>query len=264
MEKTPKVNIITENGSWILRRIAQELSSIGTVSTKPIEGFDIYYFVNYALARKFGKQNGINVGFFTHKDEEYIDNWIESEKICDIGVYMADRYKPECKITAKIYPTGLDYIGLNPRLKVGLAGRIYKNGRKGDDWIADLVKIKGLEWYALGDDSWEKLGDIKSMKWQSDKQAKMFYEFIDVLVCASTLEGGPVPIVEAIKCGTPVISRACGNYEIWSKNTAIVKTQKEMRVELERMRDAKLERYDLTCKDWNWFRNEHIRLFNNV
>ena len=254
-----KVNIVTKGG-WILERMAEEVAKNGyTISDKTDPKADINLYFNYALVDDV-KTRGIKVGYFTHEEPEQIKAWEKAEKLCVAGVYMAEQYKPDCKYTRQIYPTGLDVSGLNPRLKVGVVGRMYKNGRKGEDWIKNLMKIGGTEWYALGDDSWSKLGKIKIMAWQSDRQARMFYEFIDVLVCASKIEGGPVPVIEAIKCGTPVISTACGNYEIWSQNAVIVGSEMEMDIKLQRMRDAKLERFALTCRDWDWFAKQH-RLF---
>lgn len=258
------INIVTEKGNWILKRMAEEVAKNGwVISDKTDPEARINYYINYALAVDTPPTEGLKAGYFTHIDPDYIDTWKKAEEICDMGIYMAEQYKPECKHTKKIYPTGLDYIGLNPKLKVGIAGRIYENGRKGEDWIKNLMKIDNTEWYALGDDSWEKLGEIKTGVWQSDEQARTFYEFIDVLICASKIEGGPVPIIEAIKCGTPVISTACGNYEEWSQNAVIVKDEMEMNVELQRMRDAKLERWALTNRDWGWFAEQHKLFFES-
>ena len=251
-----KVNIVVRGG-WILGRMAKEVARNGyKITDKTDPKADINLYFNYALVDDI-ETKGIKVGYFTHKEPEQLEAWEKAEKLCDAGIYMAKQYQPDCTYTKQIYPTGLNYNGLNSNLKVGIAGRMYKNGRKGEDWIKNLIKIDYTDWFALGDNSWEELGDIQAMKWQSDEQAKKFYEFIDVLVCTSQLEGGPVPIIEAIKCGTPVISTACGNLELWFRNAIIIEDETEMDVELQKMRDAKLERYVLSSHDWNWFTKEH-------
>jgi glycosyltransferase involved in cell wall biosynthesis len=258
MEKT--LNIVN-SGGWVLQRIAKELEKNGwTVSTEPIKGFDIYYFVNYALARKFGKQDGINAGFFTHKDEEYLDNWTKSEKICDIGVYMADRYKPDCKITAKIFPTGLE-VESRP-LQIGVVGRLYANGRKGEQEIECLATVHKVK--VLGDDSWKKIGITDITKWESDKQAGEWYKSIDVLYCASNLEGGPIPVMEAIKLGVPVIVGDIGNIEEWNELVYIGIEPKDRIRLLNDFALKNFKRNQLRKKGWDWFREEHIRLFENV
>lgn len=48
-----------------------------------------------------------------------------------------------------------------------------------------------------------------------DHELVDFYSALDVFLCHSTVEGGPLPVIEALACGTPVISTDVGQVSEW-------------------------------------------------
>ena len=49
----------------------------------------------------------------------------------------------------------------------------------------------------------------------SDEEVRRFYGALDVFVSHSIVEGGPLPVVESLACGTPVVSTDVGQVRDW-------------------------------------------------
>lgn len=260
------INIVTEQGSWILKRMANELASHNgwKVSTLTDPKSNNYY-MNYALAVGSIPCNGFKAGYFTHKEPDKLSEWQEAERVCKYGIYMANRYKPNCEKTAKIFPTGLH--NTTRPLTVGFVGRLYSSGRKGEAEIKRVIEasndlLQGIRFKALGNDSWNKLG-VKWEEWQSDEQARNWYNSIDVLYVASRLEGGPVPVMEAVKLGKDVIVGDIGNIEEWKELVYIGNSEIERVKHLYSLWHKRKRRIDLCNKDWKWFADEHKEILEN-
>lgn len=85
---------------------------------------------------------------------------------------------------------------------VGLSGFTYKTKRKGEDLVAAALRSvvgRRVEWRASGA-GWPLLK--KRYSWADMPR---FYQGLDVLVCPSRVEGGPMPVLEALSCGVPVV-----------------------------------------------------------
>lgn len=90
----------------------------------------------------------------------------------------------------------------NRRLVCGLSGYTYTNKRKGEDMVRGLLgskTAKGVEWRASGR-GWPV--PTTRYPWKS---MPSFYQSLDVLVCTSRVEGGPMPPLEALACGVSVV-----------------------------------------------------------
>jgi hypothetical protein len=100
-----------------------------------------------------------------------------------------------------------DHFVLAPREKrsrpvCGFSGYTYVNKRKGEDLARGVIESKigqRVEWRASGR-GWPV--PTKRYAW-TDMPG--FYQGLDVLVCTSRVEGGPLPPLEALACGTPVV-----------------------------------------------------------
>lgn len=113
-------------------------------------------------------------------------------------------------IDAYLTPLGYDPSLFYPRERyseekfvVGFVGDPYRHGT-----------TKGFHDFVL-----PALGQFSDIKFQmalcGDSQLpyhkmREFYSSIDVLVCMSETESGPMPVIESMACGTPVISTAVG------------------------------------------------------
>ena len=181
---------------------------------------------------------------------------------------MADQYAPKTELKRKIFPSGLEVTLDSPKLTIGVSGRVYESERKGDQSIKDVDnEMKGdIEWKFMGS-GWNELdlqNEYTQQDWESDDSAKKFYEGIDVLLCLATLEGGPVPNLEAVKCGVPVVSTKVGNVEEWGKLSYVVNSPKEAIKELQMLAERKKIRYTLCQKNWDWFAEEHRTFFEEI
>lgn len=263
------VRIITKGG-WILQRIAKEVAkqTNAKISDKSDLNADINYFVNYALLTK---KTPNAVAYFTHQEGKLMKVWKRAESLCKGAVYIADRYTPNVRHTKKIYPTGFDYSAVEPVLKVGVVGRIYPSGRKGEDDVLKIDKafsVGDIEWHFMGSgwDNFEYKNKATFTDWQSDQQAIKFYKNIDVLLCTSKIEGGPIPVLEAIKVGTFVISYDVGNVEEWGTacDVAIVGDFSKMIYMLKALGARKLRRHSLCQRTWEDFGKRHLRFFKQL
>ncbi len=90
----------------------------------------------------------------------------------------------------------------NTRPVIGLSGYTYGNGRKGENVIRATLgsKVAGrVEWRASGR-GWPV--PTRGYTWA---EMPSFYQGLDVLVCPSLVEGGPMPVLEALSCGVRVV-----------------------------------------------------------
>jgi len=263
-----KVHIVTEGG-WILRRIADELKdNLGwSISSEIDPKADINYFVNYALLKE--KCPTDVVAFFTHRDPGLIKEWKRAENLCNVAVYMCDQHSPDMDFSLKLPVTGSDY-KIGEEFIIGISGRPYKDGRKGDEIYKRLdLRLNSslpITWKVMGN-GWEEIftkRPLETIEWKSDEEAIEFYKSLDVLLTLSNLEGGPVCNFEAMKLGVPIISTPVGGVEFWGKHATIVNGTGDAMEALLEMIHSKEERIQLSEMNWEWFANEHEKFFKEL
>lgn len=83
---------------------------------------------------------------------------------------------------------------------VGFSGFRYKSGRKGEDLAGQLVQdFDNLSYMASGR-GWPCKTTL--YRWED---MPSFYRGLDIFVCTSLVEGGPMTTLEALACGVPVV-----------------------------------------------------------
>lgn len=185
---------------WILRRIAKSFQRniLGSsISDIPDYSADVNVYVN---AQLFRHHTACDIGFFTHREHD----GPEASRFDELAEAM-DGCIAMCTRTAALLPpekttiiqVGPDNCFSKKAIVLGIVGREYASGRKRYDWIADLRAIPGIEVrFTNGKIPWRKMPG--------------FYRKIDYLLILSDNEGGPIPLLEALRMGVPVISSNVG------------------------------------------------------
>lgn len=222
-----KINITTDKRNenadfqWILRRSAEELRDNieGVVLNENDLPSDISYFINYAYYRP---REGISIAHFTHLEESDFHNFRNIFKNVMTQVEFATC---TCDITRDILKDGgIEHIykipyGCDSRVEkkvlFGVVGSTKPTGRKGEHLVREMVKERfdvaawGKGWACKQlHNTWGGLLD--------------FYKSIDYLIVTATIEGGPVPVIDAINAGVPVIAPNVG----WCWEYPVIRYQK--------------------------------------
>ncbi|EAR07917.1 glycosyltransferase [Reinekea blandensis] len=269
---TVKLRIVTEKPGWIMHRkgleIAKRLSDSRINEDFP--DANIHYYINYGYFNKRPK-HGLVVANFTHFDESlHADKWVAVAKEVDHCVAVSEeaannlrRFNiPDEKIS--VIKVGAD-VSFKPKMTVGIVGRVYNGGRKGEHLVKALTNdpdvMQGLKIVA-NNDSW----GVPVWKFEDMSD---FYRAVDFLLVPSLIEGGPVPFMEALATGTlaiappigvipefPHIEYKTGDYD--SLKSVITTTKKHYL-----QNKHGLSKYMLH-HNWSSWANQHIALFQRL
>jgi len=183
-----------------LQRIAESWSIPGSrMNTVPDFNADLNLWVNYALFDTVGnfRKTNCDVGYFTHREEGPL------EELFDRVAQNMDWCIAMCDKTARMLPpekTTVVHTAPDPQFRkgnilLGIVGRKYP--RKRLNLIPELRKIPGIDIRLTG-------GKLPF------SQLPEFYQSIDYLLVLANNEGGPLPVLEALAMGKPVIAPDVG------------------------------------------------------
>jgi hypothetical protein len=219
------INIVCRNlnDDRVIPRFARYLRDhLGwTLTAAPDPHADIVYLSGYFEAQLCKLWPSVPVAaMFTHREEEPPGNekarlFDSVAKRVDLRVAMCRLYRePLSKFGPTIQPPlplerdkfviagGKRQDAGRRKLVVGFSGYTYRNHRKGEDLVAAVVGSKigrSVEWRASG------RGWPVPMKRYSWAEMPSFFQGLDVFVCPSRVEGGPMPVLEALACGVRVV-----------------------------------------------------------
>lgn len=206
------VNIVIADEGWILERCAREIERLTgyiKVSREPDPTAAINYYINYSAYR--GRQPGIDIAFFTHIEErvpEAAEKFFQIAREVDVCVCMSELYADALRNkginNVHIITPGVDLESFRPVVHIGVIGRTYPTGRKGEALISEVMDEPGIEWHFTGE-GWPG----NSIKYATD-QMPHFYNSVDYILVSSYYEGGPMSLLEALACGKEVIAPAIG------------------------------------------------------
>ena len=252
------IQIVYPNDGWILKRYGDEILKYypgykGMTMEPDLEQeWDVTYFINYALYKPVPKSKLVGA-YFTHREGQSFELIAFN---CDFCVSMSDKYaeflKEHNDRVFKIWP-GVDLDMFRPKMRIGIMGRHYGSGRKGEDWIERLKEIDFLEVvHAKGQFRYEDM--------------PMFYNLCDYILILSRIEGGPMSIVEGLACGKEIISSDVGmakefkNVRIYDRDN--FDSLKNILVELGKKRA--LIRAEVMKTSWKDFADGHHKLFGEL
>lgn len=211
------VNIVISDRNWIMEEFANQILSGAdksdadirvTVSLKEDIYADINYYLPYSIVPN--KPVTKSVALFTHIEEDFPEakkKFFDVAKKVDYCVCMAERYEKKLKDSgveyiSTVYPgISLDYM---PKIKIGIVGRGYHTGRKNESMVAQLRELDFCDFVFTGT-GWPGVS-----KYLVKDKMPAFYQDIDYLLVPSKIEGGPMPAIEAVASGTPVIAPDVG------------------------------------------------------
>ena len=226
-----RVQIICRN--WkddrIIPRMSRALSDHlgwGLSTGKVAQGVDAVCLSAYFEVDCLTSWPGVPVGaYFTHREEEPPGNG-KAKRFDQVAKRVDLRIT-----TAKIYTDLVARRGLTRQVPgpverdrfvikehkrrgkpvIGVSGYTYANHRKGEDLIRQVL---GSSWGAKAD--WKASGrgwPVESIQ-HAWRDMPTYYQGLDLLVVPSRVEGIPMPTLEALSCGVPVvISRGVGVHD---------------------------------------------------
>lgn len=244
-----RINIVAESHDWILKRAAQELVPIGATLNQPEGEADIDYYLPYLLVKQ--KNANIQVGLYTHlevaKDEgsqKKAARFFSSRALFDHHVAISRQ-------TAALVPTE-NVIRLGSQFSkpivFGVCGKVHASGRKNESFVSRLVAA-GFRFRAWGH-GWPC--EVVSSEMS---HLRAFYESIDYLVVTSGVEGGPVPALEALSLGVPVIAPDVG----WCWDYPVIRYERNNYESL-----LSVIRGLTNVPTWETWREEHRKLFERI
>lgn len=264
------VDIVLADRGWILERCGAELETrlpyvrLTDAAASPTT---LAYYVNYSAWR--GRQAKREAAFFTHLEPspDARDRFFEVARSVDRCVSMANVYtnllieKGISDVTT-ILP-GVDLENYRPLVRIGVVGRTYGTGRKGEWLLADLGRIDGVEFVGTQTD------------WGLDgrplREAEMpdFFRSLDYLLVTAAYEGGPMPVIEALAAGVEIIAPPVGfvpDYPHISYNPLDAEGLKALieRLVEQKLRDRAQRVQSVQSITWDSWASQHDRLFRSM
>lgn len=215
-----KVHIVAHEwqSNQVLARLVGKLisSTDWTVSDSPDPRVDINYFFPYLLLDRYPDFKATKTAAaFSHREtsrKNKADIWDRAASRVDLRLTWARQYY---NLLSKTGPAAitLPFIDLGRFLPaserqshakplVGLSGYVYEGGRKGETLVSRLAQGELGQEIALTASG--KGWPVPTREYDWD-QLPAFYQSLDVFLCTSLIEGIPMPPLEAMACGIPVV-----------------------------------------------------------
>jgi glycosyltransferase involved in cell wall biosynthesis len=260
------VNIVTSDRGWILENLATQISS-RLPYVKFGDGVDvdaaIQYYITYSC--RYRRISPIEVGYFAHLEPEgeAYEKFFRTAKEVDYCISHAELYAHTLRehgianVTA-ISP-GVDLDRFMPKIRIGVVGRTYHTGRKGEHVVDQVMDIPEIEWSFTGE-GWPD----PALK-LPDAVLPDFYRQLDYVLVPALYEGGPMSVVEALACGTEVISPPIGWVPEFPHIEYKVGDASDLRrVLLELVQKKRKLRETTLSRTWDAWAEGHDRVFRDL
>ena len=198
----------------ILARLASLLAEGNgwTLGPEPDENAEVNVFFPYLEWRKTHWHQTLTAAWFTHKEDTVPAKaaiWDATAPEVDLRVTSAAMYEemlaPYGPTEWAPLPVDCDKFRIadSPRNTfptIGVSGMVYPGGRKGEHLVSRLAQEHS---------GWRIKGAGQGWPVETERylwpHMQKFYQGLDVFLCTSEIEGGPVTVLEAMACGVPVV-----------------------------------------------------------
>ena len=263
-----RIHIKIADRGWILEKCAREIAARAenvTYGTDPDAAADLQYYINYSARSR--RVSPLEIAFFTHSenDPNARQRYFDAAREVEHCVCMSARYAQELiesGIAAEKVSTiapGVDLDEFRPRIRVGVVGRTYHTGRKGEALVAEVMDTPGIEWRFTGS-GWP--GPAVNVP---DNGMADFYNDLDYVLVPSLYEGGPMSVLEGLACGVPIISSDVGWVSEYphipfenGDAASLRRVLTDLVAEREALRSSVLDR------SWTRWAEEHLQLFDRL
>jgi hypothetical protein len=155
-----KIELIIADRGWILEKIAKEIQKRCPpkwemrIVAEPTDWGDLHYFIPYSKQPQ--DKPALSACFFTHQEEvePAHSNFILQAKRADYCVSMSEKYTRVLQDNGvekvRTIETGVDLESFDIRLQVGVVGRTYHTGRKGEDLVAQCMDLRNIQFLFTG------------------------------------------------------------------------------------------------------------------
>ena len=210
-----KVNIVCRNfeDERILPRFARHLATLPGWDIHKLadQSYDINYLLAYFEQQKNKDFSGPLMSYFTHIEPgAKAALYNEVAKLVDLRIAMnvgqlehLRTFGPSIVLPLPIDMDKFKPVGNTGNVKpvIGVSGYVYASGRKGIDLLKKAMEEFGKRAnFKASGKGWPC--PTKFYPW-TDMQK--FYQHLDIFLCTSLIEGGPMTTLEALACGVPVV-----------------------------------------------------------
>ena len=209
------INIVCRNweADRVLPRFARYLSRINGWSLGKVvdESADLNYYLAYFEILKNKQYHGKMASYFTHYEAGGKGTWYDRvAEMANLRVAMNQGQLKHLKTFGPTVVIPLPVEGAHftlrsgkskKRPRAGFSGFVYPSGRKGQELATGLISefTPKVEFVASGK-GWPC--PTQRFAW---RDLPTYFKGLDIFVCTSLLEGGPMTTLEALSTGVPVV-----------------------------------------------------------
>lgn len=267
------IELVPVDRGWILETMAQSILNESTnqpgrfrvkIVNEPTDRADLTFFLPESAFRPL--KHSITVTYLAHKEDHRgaAALFEEVARKSDYCITSSTKYQQvlEADGAKKVFKIhlGVDTEMFVPKLKLGVVGRTYHTGRKGENLLAEIIGMPMVELRFTGE-GWPLPAD-----YYSTADLVGFYNEIDFLMVPSLIEGGPVPMLEALSSGCPVIAPSdIGLVEDFPHIPFQRGNAQDLRRVVEELLQEKLKlRASALENDWSSFAKRHLEVFAEI